>query len=253
MKLAVASDLHLELGSIKLNNEENANVLVLAGDIVEAANIPKYMEFFLNCSRQFETVIYLMGNHEHYGCSFYETRNVVKDYLRNLNNIHVLNNSRIDLGEVVLFAGTMWTDLNKGHPITPLVVKKSISDYREIQDFNVVAHLFAHNKFLNSLQNFLDWHKECANEKKVVIATHHSPCLLSIAERYKQDYHVNGAFHSDLSEIFEAHSEISLWIHGHTHDEFDYTFFNSKIVCNPRGYFGHEKGANNFKLKYVEI
>lgn len=28
----------------------------------------------------------------------------------------------------------------------------------------------------------------------------------------------------------------ALWIHGHTHDAFDYELYGTKVVCNPRGY-----------------
>jgi len=27
-----------------------------------------------------------------------------------------------------------------------------------------------------------------------------------------------------------------LWIHGHTHDSFDYAVNGVRVVCNPRGY-----------------
>ena len=27
-----------------------------------------------------------------------------------------------------------------------------------------------------------------------------------------------------------------LWVHGHTHDSFDYTINGTRVVCNPRGY-----------------
>ena len=38
LKIALGSDLHLEFGPITLNNDENADVLVLAGDICVAAH-----------------------------------------------------------------------------------------------------------------------------------------------------------------------------------------------------------------------
>ena len=36
LRIALASDIHLEFGPITLNNDENADVLVLAGDICVA-------------------------------------------------------------------------------------------------------------------------------------------------------------------------------------------------------------------------
>lgn len=29
---------------------------------------------------------------------------------------------------------------------------------------------------------------------------------------------------------------VALWIHGHTHDSFDYTVEGTRVLCNPRGY-----------------
>lgn len=29
---------------------------------------------------------------------------------------------------------------------------------------------------------------------------------------------------------------VALWIHGHTHDSFDYRHNGTRILCNPRGY-----------------
>jgi len=44
MKISLASDIHLEFGDILLKNEENADVLILSGDICTASqfkNKPK--------------------------------------------------------------------------------------------------------------------------------------------------------------------------------------------------------------------
>ena len=34
-------------------------------------------------------------------------------------------------------------------------------------------------------------------------------------------------------------------IHGHTHDDFDYQLFGTRVVCNPRGY-PEEAGRHGF-------
>jgi hypothetical protein len=64
---------------------------------------------------------------------------------------------------------------------------------------------------------------------------------------------MNGGYSSDLSEFIMDHPQIKLWTHGHTHEEFDYMIGSTRIVCNPRGYDGHENRADEFKLKFVEI
>ena len=67
MKIALASDVHLEFGPISFQNTENAEVLILSGDICIAKDFGKKFEkFFAECSERFPHVVYVMGNHEHY-------------------------------------------------------------------------------------------------------------------------------------------------------------------------------------------
>jgi predicted phosphodiesterase len=40
---------------------------------------------------------------------------------------------------------------------------------------------------------------------------------------------------SDAEYLFGT-GRAQLWIHGHTHDSFDYTVHRTRVVCNPRGY-----------------
>ena len=66
-----------------------------------------------------------------------------------------------------------------------------------------------------------------------VVVTHHAPHPRSIAERFKASP-VNGAFVSDLTSLLE--NGPTLWVHGHTHDSFDYRVGRTRVVCNPKGY-----------------
>ena len=40
---------------------------------------------------------------------------------------------------------------------------------------------------------------------------------------------------SDAERLIDG-SRARLWIHGHTHDSFDYCLNGTRVVCNPRGY-----------------
>ena len=40
---------------------------------------------------------------------------------------------------------------------------------------------------------------------------------------------------SDLERLLDGR-RVQLWIHGHTHDSFDYCVNGTRVVCNPRGY-----------------
>jgi len=51
---------------------------------------------------------------------------------------------------------------------------------------------------------------------------------------------MNGGYASDLSNFILDHPQIKLWTHGHMHQCFDYMIGSTRVVCNPRGYEGHE-------------
>ena len=46
---------------------------------------------------------------------------------------------------------------------------------------------------------------------------------------------VNACFASDAEALMDAR-RVALWIHGHTHDTFDYAVNGTRVLCNPRGY-----------------
>jgi Icc-related predicted phosphoesterase len=78
------------------------------------------------------------------------------------------------------------------------------------------------------------------HDTKFVVVGHHSPSFQSVHEFYKHDTVMNGGYHSELSEFIMDRPQIKLWTHGHTHHCFDYVIGETRIVCNPRGYDGHE-------------
>ena len=114
MKIAVASDLHLEFDDIALTNTENADVLVLAGDICTVKHYhsrpemeKSYGEFFKACSEQFPHVVYVVGNHEHYNYQFNYTVNDLKRKLAHYENIHVLDNETFELENKMFIGSTL--------------------------------------------------------------------------------------------------------------------------------------------------
>ena len=64
---------------------------------------------------------------------------------------------------------------------------------------------------------------------------------------------MNGGYSSDMNDYILDHPQIRLWTHGHTHHPFDYRIGSTRIVCNPRGYGGHDPQADVFKLKFLDV
>jgi hypothetical protein len=82
---------------------------------------------------------------------------------------------------------------------------------------------------------------------------HHAPTYQSVHPMYANDNLMNGMFYSELSEFILDHPQIKLWVHGHMHNKSDYMVGETRIVCNPRGYIGHEYQAEKFQLQYIEV
>lgn len=134
MKVALASDLHLEFDDIILTNEQNADVLILSGDICVAKMIDKFIPFFANCANQFPHVVYVVGNHEHYGYDFKYTISDIKRALQSLPNIHVLDKEVFKLDDVTFIGGTLWTDMNNCDQLTLYHMRSAMNDYRQIEN-----------------------------------------------------------------------------------------------------------------------
>ena len=75
-----------------------------------------------------------------------------------------------------------------------------------------------------------------------MVVTHHAPSPRSIHPRFEGSL-LNGCFVSDLEHLMGA-PRVRLWIHGHTHDSFDYTVRGTRVLCNPRGYMLQGVGEN---------
>lgn len=153
MKIAVCSDIHLEFGPIELKNSQDADVLILSGDICVANDLfykednaigshksQRYHEFFQTCCQNFPHVIYIMGNHEHYHFDFAKTYQHLKDRLGYLNNLYLLEKETLVLDDVTFIGGTLWTNMNDEDTSTMRTVLGLMNDYRGIKNSNRVTY-----------------------------------------------------------------------------------------------------------------
>lgn len=268
MKVNVISDLHLEFEDLEL---PGGDVLILSGDVCEAKNIKadrydpngimfdferanrrpdRYIRFFKEECAKYRHVLYVMGNHEHYGFRYDKT---YSQLLLNLpDNVRLLEKETTEIDGVIFMGATLWTDCNKGDPITMNELRHSMNDYRIVSNYYKdqgqhykLTPEFTYRVHKETLLYFRDELLKYPN-RKVVVVTHHSPSKQSIKPRYQGDYHVNGGYSSDLEHFIIDHPQIKVWTHGHTHDTFDFTVGECRVICNPRGYVGYEERAHEF-------
>lgn len=277
MKIQLASDLHLEFEDVFLKNEKAADVLILSGDILVADDLRnqpaslswndvqesgfgrakralRYRDFFQRVSFQFPHVIYVMGNHEHYHGKFDQSANIIRQtigYL-NINNVYLLDNDTKNIDGVRFVGATMWTDCNKGDPMTQYHLEQCMNDFRVIRVANENFRKFLPKRTIEEHVKTKSYIKAVVEstpvEMPVVVCTHHAPSFLSVHEMYKHDYLMNGGYASDLSDLMLDQPRIKLWTHGHMHQCFDYTIGDVRVVCNPRGYPGENNSFNEHMI-----
>ena len=282
MKIALASDLHLEFQDINLKNTEGAEVLILSGDIMVAEDLHnhpemdygmysnvniadlgrrqqtalRFRDFLKRVSFEFPHIIYIAGNHEFYHGKWKASLQHLRDECAKFPNIYFLERDVKVINEVSFIGATLWTDCNKGDPLTLHALADMMNDYRIIRnderEYSKLrpAHtMYRHQQTLEYLKAILPDMKD----KRVVFVGHHGPSTMSTHPRYVNEYLMNGGYRSDLSELILDHPEIVLWTHGHMHDPSDYMIGTTRVVCNPRGYAGHDEQADVFQLKFLDI
>jgi hypothetical protein len=127
-----------------------------------------------------------------------------------------------------------------------MVIRNDERGYRRLSPADTVER---HTRTLRYIETVL---KQNLDTPTVVVG-HHSPSTLSVHPRYSEDRLMNGAYHSDLSELILDHPQIRLWTHGHTHEDFDYHIGPTRVVCNPRGYVGYEPRSHGWRFKTIEV
>jgi len=261
MKISLVSDLHLDISGYC--EMPGGDVLIVAGDSFEARKFTKEhhstktlyptgipnkefpcSEFFYTECAKYNRVFMVMGNHEHYGGYFGKTYGELLGRLP--ANVTLLEDQVEEYNGVMFMGSTLWTDLNKGDPITAMHLKHSMSDFKAITNYYPAKNLYhkltpehtaeTHLKTKQFFKLMLEEHRD----KPFVIITHHAPSFQSVNEKYKHDTTMNGGYASDLSEFILDNENIKVWVHGHMHDPVSYYIGETRIVTNPRGYVGWE-------------
>jgi hypothetical protein len=82
-------------------------------------------------------------------------------------------------------------------------------------------------------------------DKTLIVATHHAPSLQGVAPSQRTS-RLNPAYFTDLHALIEAHPNIAVWVHGHTHVQTEYAVGACRVLSNARGYAGRERAAASF-------
>lgn len=233
MRIQIASDLHLDFLQRRFPDfcplePADADLLVIAGDIhAHTGAIATFHDWPA-------PVIYVHGNHEPYD-AHYDDLVLALRQAADDTRIHYLECDETVHEGVRILGCCLWTDYRlMGDDTAPAMqqAQQRMYDYRRIRtagglltpDETVRMHVASRRWLHEKLEQHFPG--------PTVVVTHHAPHPGSIHPRFAGSL-VNAAFVSDLTALM---GKADLWIHGHTHDSFDYQVRGTRIVANPRGY-----------------
>lgn len=267
--IRVASDLHLEQyygadidkiveACLAPDDRDSASILVLAGDI--SSKPDQLVSFISKVEPRFRHVVYVPGNHEYY-------RHDITTWVSETRALFEAHTDRTSyaLGDEVLCHNidnvrfiftTMWTA--GGEDLAEMgAVGAALNDFRIIalngERFTVPKMSYMHKKMKATVDTFLKSNPDVVN----VVVTHHMPSYRLCHPRFGNT--INGGFAFNGDAILAADYAPDIWIHGHTHDTIDTQLFNTRIVCNPRGYAKEfaddDVEFNRYKVepKFIEL
>jgi Icc-related predicted phosphoesterase len=264
-KVSVVSDIHLEFADCTL---PGGDILILAGDIWLARDMgadgsarpEKRKRFVRFCQEElskYSAVLAITGNHEAYGSNIAEMDATIRDFLAaHAPNVRLLVNQVAMIGGVAFLGTPLWATCGVGNPVAEMAIGGGMNDFRlirtHVSPLDRTPHMVGRERrFTPRDANALHEHAivwladELPRHPRCVVIGHHAPSLIS-AGGERNDPALDRAYCSSLDTMIEAHPQIAIWIHGHTHRPENYRIGNTQVIANPRGYFPHESVARAF-------
>jgi predicted phosphodiesterase len=260
-KLWIWSDPHYEQNdTITFREAPDHDVCVVAGDFSYLEDGVKTLASANNWIGNRATV-YVPGNHEYYRTRRGSMESAERDaaYAAAGSRVFLLNPGETFLRDVRFLGCTMWTDYDlygnimkamgaAGHGMADhrLIATEEDAPSGSAIKFTVDHALRRHIRERKWLEAKLAEQFDAPT----VVVTHHGPSPKSVPDRFDEDP-LTPAFSSNLEDIIERYQP-ALWIHGHTHDSFDYTIGRTRVICNPAGY-PHEPNPDFKRDLVIEI
>jgi len=220
MKFQLISDLHLEfykeLPPIKKLVTPQAPNLILAGDICFVKH-PLFLPFFQKLSPLFKRIIYVLGNHEYYiesdlrMDSTESIEELVRSKLSGFDNIHLLQKTFLNLGNIIIAGCTLWSYLSQKdfeYGMKPLAAASFVRHGR-----TTLLHPKISNKLHLEQRAWLSTIVDSFPDKKILIVTHYLPSIKLIDKKYAV---LNKAYYSNCDELVK---KASVWCCGHSHEQ----------------------------------
>lgn len=274
MKIAIASDLHLEFdrkkvdGGIEATDDLKApcghptigpdfrdltqplsdgthqclaDLMILAGDIdlgARGIDYGKSLSEWLGVP-----VVMIAGNHEFYGLEFYSTYDALQNAATPLETLTFLERQVFETnvgGTALRILGcTLWTDFRlfgeERREETLAFGQRVMKDFSGKIQFGDDAALDVH-KASNAFEQAVTWleHELARAFDGTTIVLTHH-APSAMSIIEKHRYHpISPSYACALDHLVERWQP-ALWVHGHLHQSADYMIGRTRVVCNPRG------------------
>lgn len=270
----ILSDIHLnntKLNPFKIIHPKAPN-LILAGDITELTsekNIQDYSNFLRFCSREFDRVYMISGNHEYYyksdtsyikynsqhsdwiielqkkpRYSIQQTDNKIKKICSEFPCITYLQKRNISIPEysVSLLGCTLWSQVP-----TNFQYLNSIEDFKKIYQFNINTRNIIHKDHKEWLNKTL---KSICCSNRTIVLTHHAPLFTNVFQAKYEGSYFSTFFASKMDNLYPY---INTWIYGHTHKGLDLNLGGKypRFISNPMGYPNDDNLFSPNKIFYL--
>jgi Icc-related predicted phosphoesterase len=236
MKIHILSDLHLEFSDRHpplSMPDTGADVVVIAGDIDNDTRAFDWAERMFPA----QTVLYVPGNHEYYGYELARAADALRERAAQSRNVRLLDNDATVIDGVRFLGSTLWTDFELfGRERIDAAFADSL---KHVVDFRAIRS--SRGRLLTP-QDTIELHRAARDflerglaepfDGPTVVISHHAPHGGSLHPRWAKHLS-SAAFVSDLTALM---GKPALWVHGHTHDGFDYTVDGTRVIANPMGY-----------------
>lgn len=251
--------------------EKHLDVLFMAGDICEFRHVQIWESLLSQASQIADKIVVVDGNHEHWGKRYQKMPEYVEHLSSKFSNVYFLDNSSVQIGDLLIFGSCLWTDFGSNSFVmqevsqryTPYIYDKNVGKIKwQTANGHVCKALPKYIQTL-SVRAKREVEKWLANtsdfEGQRLLLTHYPPLpdKVSNYEFDNADEYLEAAFSkvdcNDLSEIL-SDQEALILAHGHLHNVQSYKSSTGHTVfCNPRGCFSDREEYWNYKILEFDV
>ena len=228
MKIQLISDLHLEHQSqdkeyfyktVDTSKDNSDTILVVAGDFHSTRWAIPLLED-IKKEKGYKDFIYTPGNHEFYGTD-------IGPFINNSSNLVTVK----VIDGVKFICSPLYSNYvphSDGVWINDFICtwKDNINS-----TWTPALHTEVHNICVFLIEEEL----KKPFDGKTVVVSHFLPSFKSVNPKYEGSP-LNNYFANNLDDLILNYQPY-LWLHGHTHDNCDYLIRDTRVVCNPAGYY----------------